>query len=100
MPAILLCWVLPGNAFPVSEHHKAPNSLLGKAINGYMSHYVVTKKNGETPTKQHSEMFDEIVIPQESQVTPAFVFEFELKSLKKIIAEWNREIPDEMDRGA
>jgi len=98
MPAILLCWVLPGNSLPVCEHHLEANSLLGKPLNGYMSHFVVTLKNGEVPERQSQEMFDEIVIPQESQVTPAFVFELELKNLKKILPEWNRDMPETRTR--
>ena len=61
-----------------------------------MSHFVVTLKNGEVPEKEggEGELFDEFVIPQESQVTPAFVFELELKNLKKILPDWNRDMPE------
>jgi len=96
-PAILLCWILPGHTLPVNEHHKGKSSLIGKAINGYMSHFVVTTRSGETPPKPTTEMFDEFVIPQESQITPAFVFDMNLGSLKRIIKEWNRETPSEYE---
>jgi len=41
-PAILISWVLPGNPYPVIEHPKQPNNLIGSALkSGYTSHYVI-----------------------------------------------------------
>ena len=42
--------------------------------NGFNSHFVVTNRKGEAVTTEEEETFDEIVIPQESQIMPAFIF--------------------------
>jgi len=44
-PAVLISFVVMGNTYPVVEHHKSKNSLLGAPLqSGYNSHYVVVKK--------------------------------------------------------
>jgi len=80
-PSIILSWVILGNSYPVTEHPDHPGSLLGQVIKpGYQSHYVCTDNCG-FPYPYSATMdkvldktvFDEIVINQESQVTPAFI---------------------------
>eukprot|EP01126_Amoeba_proteus_P042319 TRINITY_DN4594_c0_g4_i2.p1 TRINITY_DN4594_c0_g4~~TRINITY_DN4594_c0_g4_i2.p1 ORF type:complete len:242 (-),score=45.39 TRINITY_DN4594_c0_g4_i2:294-1019(-) len=49
-PAIILSYVLSGNAFPVTEAHNSNRSLIGAPITaGYNSHYVLIKPNGSIP---------------------------------------------------
>jgi hypothetical protein len=78
-PCIMLCFVLPGNPFPVIESPTTPQNLVGKPIlSGYQSHYVVTKING-LPVEENyfGRKFNEIVIDQESQVVPIFLIELD-----------------------
>lgn len=43
IPAVLISYVIPGNIYPVTEHHTCANNLLGKAIrSGYQSHVACT----------------------------------------------------------
>jgi len=69
-----------GKVYPVIEHPKSPQSLLGKPLEiGYNSHFILVSENGfpyfganmEKKTKEV--FFDEIVITQESQICPMFV---------------------------
>jgi len=86
-PVIIFCWILPGNPYPVIENYRLENSLIGAAmVNGYSSHFVVTNRIGDIGTSRTSELFDEFVIPQESQIAPAFIFEIEKKNLMNLIA--------------
>eukprot|EP01127_Copromyxa_protea_P016763 TRINITY_DN5046_c0_g1_i1.p1 TRINITY_DN5046_c0_g1~~TRINITY_DN5046_c0_g1_i1.p1 ORF type:complete len:700 (-),score=119.45 TRINITY_DN5046_c0_g1_i1:95-2194(-) len=92
-PALIISYVISGNAFPVTEHHKGEGSLLGAAItSGYTSHYAVVKLDGSTPSASELEnkkipLFDEIVIPQESQIMPAYVLRLDTD---KKVANLNR----------
>ena len=66
--------------------------LKGTALKtGFNSHFVVTNHKGESITKQtdDSPIFDEIVISQESQIAPAFIFFVEPEDLKGAAARWN-----------
>jgi hypothetical protein len=56
----------------VTEHHGKDNSLLGAPlVSGYQSHFVCTTATGEIPQAPfRGALFDEIVIPQENQVSP------------------------------
>lgn len=90
-PSIILSWVIPGNIYPVIEDHRAIDSLLGAAIKpGYSSHYVITNKSGEALQAPQNHFYDELVVGQESQITPAFIFEIEIDSIKKIQQEWSK----------
>jgi len=72
-PALLISWVLPGNTYPVIEHPRKPDNLVGSALkSGYNSHYCIVAKDG-FPTTPSVDFFDEIVIPQEGQILPAFI---------------------------
>jgi len=73
-PALVLCFLIGGNAFPVTE------ALYNSALkDGYQSHYVLTTSTGKPELKPHRvNYFDEIVINQSAQVCPAFVFEIKL----------------------
>eukprot|EP01124_Arcella_intermedia_P000727 TRINITY_DN10397_c1_g1_i1.p1 TRINITY_DN10397_c1_g1~~TRINITY_DN10397_c1_g1_i1.p1 ORF type:complete len:1129 (+),score=178.07 TRINITY_DN10397_c1_g1_i1:217-3387(+) len=77
-PAILICFAIPGNPYPVIEHPESKESFYGKPIvNRYQSHYCLTTLNGFPYTKDDEEtkqdVFDELVVDQESQVVPLFL---------------------------
>eukprot|EP01127_Copromyxa_protea_P017074 TRINITY_DN516_c0_g1_i1.p1 TRINITY_DN516_c0_g1~~TRINITY_DN516_c0_g1_i1.p1 ORF type:complete len:145 (-),score=0.33 TRINITY_DN516_c0_g1_i1:65-499(-) len=71
-------------------------SLVGKAIkSGYNSHYVVTKSDGrpvEAKDMKAFKCYDEIVIPQESQVTPFMLIRVDTRNFNVLAKEWNREV--------
>lgn len=69
-PAILLCYVIPGNIYPVTDDHQGPTSLLGKpVVPGFQSHYVLVNKDGKVYNSGvDDEIFDEIVLFQENSV--------------------------------
>lgn len=59
---------MTGHPYPVIEHPREPNSLLGHPLKvGYQSHYVVTGIDG-MPFSGKGQKYDEIVINQEVQV--------------------------------
>lgn len=102
-PSVILSYVIPGNmyghfflpdclficSYPVKEHHKSADSLLGKPLqSGYNSHYIVTTKSGVCISEEREGIaesfnsswtlgstYDELVIPLEGQIVPAFIFE-------------------------
>jgi len=90
VPTILVSWLLPGNAYPVLEQVKSSDSLQGKAImNGYNSHFVVTNKKGEiADIDKETECYNEIVVPQESQIVPAFLFVLNQADVAKCYQDW------------
>jgi len=46
-PAVLLCFLCPGNTYPVTEKVRGNRSLLGKPLKSkYQSHYVAVNKDG------------------------------------------------------
>eukprot|EP01126_Amoeba_proteus_P048719 TRINITY_DN5652_c0_g1_i7.p1 TRINITY_DN5652_c0_g1~~TRINITY_DN5652_c0_g1_i7.p1 ORF type:complete len:321 (+),score=61.90 TRINITY_DN5652_c0_g1_i7:897-1859(+) len=90
-PVIIVSYVLPGNIYPVTEQHNGPNALTGTAMkNGHQSHYVVTSYDGlispvveQQPNVAENDIFDEIVISQESQILPSFVLYVDLKASRQ-----------------
>lgn len=111
-PAIIISYLNMGNVYPVTEHHRAPDSLSGKAITtGYNSHYIRTTNEGicYQPTEQQLEslkanglepkyLCDEIVLPQESQILPAFILSLEKKTVLLEAKNWARETYQEQLR--
>jgi len=88
-PALILSYTLPGNVYPVIEDHQGPKSLVGAAIkNGYSSHYVSTNGKGSALDHVSNEVYDELVIPQESQITPAFIFLISNQNLRDLAIAW------------
>jgi len=97
-PSIVVSYLLPGNVYPVIEEVDGPDTLLGSAIkSGYNSHFIVTDKKGvcvpNSDNHDEGELFNELVVPQESQIVPAFIFELEGSDMEKLSGEWNREVP-------
>jgi len=85
-PALIICWILPGNTYPVIENPVTTTALRGLSIrSGYQSHYVVISgKEGLPIVSPIDTYFDEIVIGQESQVLPVFLITFSKSSLSSI----------------
>jgi len=91
-PTILLSWLLPGNAYPVVENPQSQDSLQGSAImNGYNSHFIVTNKKGEIADPGERECYNEIVVPQESQIVPAFLFVLNQADAVRCHQNWARD---------
>jgi len=92
-PVILLCYALPGNIFPVVESPKAADHLVGAALKtGYQSHYILTNRQGEISDFGSPDHFDELVIPQESQVIPAYILRIGKANLVALGKEWTRTV--------
>jgi len=92
-PTILICLVLPGNPYPVTEDRRSINTLFGKhIIRGYQSHYVVVKKTGDPFTHEDyvnlEESFNEIVVDQESQVVPIYLLTVNKNYIQRAVAEY------------
>jgi len=83
-PALIISFIVPGNVYPVIEHPDASDNLQGKAmVNGYNSHYVLVQGSGLVPKNYEScVLFDELVIPQESQVSPVYLIRLSHKHAK------------------
>jgi len=63
---------------------------LGTAIKpGYNSHYVRTSRFGKVATAETDTTFDEIVVPQEAQIVPAFIFSFDSNNFTKLISQFS-----------
>jgi len=94
-PAIIVCLTIPGNPFPVVLNPNEENNFLGKPISsGYTSHYVVTNKSGSIFTpKVDKKKYDEIVIDQESQITPMFLVSIDKANFDKLSSECQRKVP-------
>ena len=87
-PALLICFVAAGNAFPVVEKNTEANSLVGAAIRrGYQCHYVCTNPDGSPCTVSAKNHYDEIVVSQESQVVPSYILEFDQAALLPLAKE-------------
>jgi len=95
-PAIIISLVLPGNAYPVTEHPKASDSLCGAALkSGYNSHFVATNINGyphSKPSLSTEGVFTEFVIAQESQIVPAFILSIDKKTSVQLMKIWKRTV--------
>jgi len=94
-PCIIICFLLPGNPYPVIEDHRKENSLIGShIISGYQSHYVMTRING-LPFGEENNLelrkFNEIVIDQESQVVPIFLVELDPYNFKELMVYHQRD---------
>jgi len=93
-PAILLCLVMPGNPYPVTESPKIAHSLNGKEIiPGYQSHYVLTAIHGLPITEHHRDStYDELVVQSEAQIIPIFVVEVDKVNISDIVLKMKREV--------
>jgi len=84
-PCFIICWVIPGNPYPVVEGPGEVDNVDGKSVkSGYQCHYVLIEKKG-CPTKSQAFYCDELVVGQENQILPAFVLKFTADELKKRI---------------
>lgn len=100
-PVFVISYIIPGNAYPVIEHQESAESLLGTALQvGYNSHYVSTNQAGEPAGPESSQIFDEFVIPQESQVVPAFIVNLAPPGVKKMHKSWNKGASIEKRKGS
>lgn len=97
-PCILICFLLPGNPYPVIESpFETKNNFTGKHIlHGYQSHYIVTKADGlpfnfTDPKFIGLSTYNEIVINQESQVVPIFIVDMLFQNVEEIIEILRRE---------
>jgi len=92
-PSIIINYLIPGNVYPVTEHHLGSKSLLGSALKpGFNSHYVLTNKDGHI-YDGNGEICDEIIVTQSSQILPAFIIELEIESSLIEFDKWKRVIP-------
>jgi len=95
-PAVLICLAIPGNVYPVTEHPKSENTIMGQPIkSGYQSHYVLTTKDGNPCTQRAApgSHYDELVLSQEAQVVPIAIIEFSQGKLVPFALRFQREIP-------
>jgi len=93
-PCIIITLLIPGNVYPVTEHHKGPKSLFGGAIRpGYNIHYVLTEKDGNCISKPIKNFFDELVVDQEMQIVPIFLLELDGKASMNLAKKFERDIP-------
>jgi len=98
-PVILICFVIPGNPYPVTESSINPNNFTGKHIEtGYQSHYVIVTKTGRPFTLRDydnfTDIFDELVIEQESQAVPIMLLKIARSCLSKLSSQFRRNTPD------
>jgi len=91
-PAIIISYLVPGNPYPVIENPNEPGNLAGEVIKvGYQSHYVLTTNRGMPFEKiEYKNIFDEIVVDQESQVAPAYVLLLDNKGFPALIRDFER----------
>jgi len=100
-PTMLIVLIFPGNVYPVIEKPTDENSLLGKPMkSGYQAHYVITSKKG-LPVEDMTEkdIYDELVIIQESQILPVYLIELNNSNFAELGQEWLREIPFNYEAG-
>jgi len=100
-PSIMICFILPGNPYPVTESiHDSPNFKGVKLKKGYNSHYVVTTREGRPFSEknyQHNEtQYNEIIIAQKTQILPLFLVGIDKDKLSPLESEWER-ISDSLD---
>jgi len=94
-PAILICFVLPGNPYPVIESPKEKHSIVGSHIKaGFQSHYVLTGKSGfplvEEDYQKGLRIYDEVVINQEGQVVPLFMLKIDTSNILEVQKHFER----------
>lgn len=97
-PCFIISYLIPGNPYPVVEQPNDPaKSLSGRALaRGYQAHYVSTTPRGlpfEAPASRafcnkNKYIYDEIIINQESQVTPAYIIVLEPATLYNNIKQF------------
>jgi len=93
-PVVLICYVITGNAYPVIEHPRAKNTLMGTAlVPNFHSHYVLCRIDGNPiprimdKAEDETEYFDEIVIEQESNVLPFYLVKISMQNLSKLVMQ-------------
>jgi len=91
---LLVCLVSPGNPYPVIYGPKEEKNFLGAPIeSGHQSHYILTNINGQPITKGDKySLYDEIVIPKESQVCPIFMVSVDKSNLGTLLLKYKREV--------
>eukprot|EP01126_Amoeba_proteus_P066184 TRINITY_DN9528_c0_g1_i1.p1 TRINITY_DN9528_c0_g1~~TRINITY_DN9528_c0_g1_i1.p1 ORF type:complete len:709 (-),score=117.87 TRINITY_DN9528_c0_g1_i1:263-2305(-) len=94
-PAMLISYVIMGNTYPIIEQPTDPDSFMGAAMKaGYNSHYIVVSSKGTPAQKQDfmspDGVYDEIVIPLESQIVPAYILRFLPFDSENVIKNWRR----------
>jgi len=97
-PTMLVVLLFPGNVYPVIERPSDPNSLFGKPMKaGYQAHYAITTKKGlpvgNVPENNNEELYDELVIIQESQILPIYLVDLNNSNFIELAKEWQRELP-------
>jgi len=94
-PALILSFVIPGNVFPVTESKDGADSLLGKPITKSCgSHYALVTKDGLVcKQRMEKDYFTEIIVEQEAQILPSFVFLVDNKNFMELHAIYTRDIP-------
>jgi len=94
-PAVLICLVNPGNPYPVVENKNDAANLCGTPVKpGYQSNYVLTTKAGKIWDVANSSEnpYDEVVIPQETQIMPIFLLELNYDACVRVGASFQRDI--------
>jgi len=96
-PAVLRCLVNPGNPYPVIEDRHHASKLVGLPVrSGYQSNYVLTSLSGGVHTDLRENVYDEIIIPQESQVMPIYLIEFNFELVRKLVGTFQRTVPSKV----
>jgi len=94
-PAILICFIIPGNIRPIVEWRSEEKNYLGAIIdNGYQSHYVLTDLEGNPLRKKKERYYDEFVLAIDPQVVPIFLICVNRSIIPNLIKEFQRETPE------
>jgi len=95
-PAILISFVVPGNIYPAVEHHLSNSTLRGQPIrSGHNSHYAICQKDGtiaQFPLEKNEQIFNELVVPQESQTAPIYLVKLAPPLLNAMLQDFKREL--------
>jgi len=102
-PSLLISYIIPGNPYPVIEHHQKKGNLVGQALKaGFNSHYVLCNKDGNVISQiddlDQDSIYNEFVISQESQIVPAFIIDFDISNFAQFAEEWRRQVPSKRSR--
>jgi len=102
-PCVVISYIIPGNPYPVVEHHLKKNNLVGQGLKpGFNSHYALTNKDGFIVTQsddlEKELIFNEFVINQESQIVPAFIVDLDTTNFPQFAEEWRRQVVSKRDR--
>jgi hypothetical protein len=96
-PAILICLVNTGNPYPVIENRTDTDTLWGLPIkSGYQSNYVLASKDGKVYEQGGDVGYNEIVIPQESQVMPVYLLELNYNQASPVAMQFSRVVSGKM----